>query len=72
MLLDALIEEEASLGCVSIEFRPIKKTQRGGDCGFVPLLNVTLSLSPGRANNGRRPNIHVFAANTSSQVSKLK
>ena len=71
VLLDALIEEETSLDCVSIEFRPIKKTHRGGDCGFVPL-NITLPLSLGRANNGSRPNIHVFAVNTSSKVSSSK
>ena len=52
------------MSCVSIEFRPIKKAKRGGDCGFAPLLNVTLLLPAGRANNGSRPNIHVFAANT--------
>ena len=40
-------------------------------CVFVPL-NVTLPLSPGRAYNGRRPNIHVFAANTSSKLSTSK
>ena len=28
VLSDAVIEEETSLGCVSLEFRPIKKTQR--------------------------------------------
>ena len=71
MLSDALIAEETSLDCVSTEFRPIKKYRGLEDCGFVPL-NVTLPLSPGRAYNGSRPNIHVFAANTSSKLSTSK
>ena len=53
VISDAL-DEEKSMGYASTEFHPKKKTQRGGDCGFVP---YEVLQSPGK---GKQWQVYTF------------